>query len=101
MNGTVICQNCEISKMQKNTMEANDGNNIDWFQCMFYQDGDLNKSNLMTIDKAIADKKYCMQYYDIVIQCQEQKKNGYIQTRMKIIDFLKDGKSVQVATAAK
>lgn len=94
MNGTVICINCEISKMQKNTMEGQDGNNIDWFQCLFYQDGDLNKSNILTIDKNLFDKKYCMQTFDVVIQCQEQNKKGYVQTRMKIVDFLKGGKSV-------
>lgn len=94
MNGTVICKNCEVAKMQKNTMEGTDGNNIDWFQCLFYQDGDLNKSNILTIKKEIADKKYCFQNLDIVIECQEQNKKGYVQTKMKIVDFLKDGKSI-------
>ena len=100
MNGTVIIQNCEISKMQKNEMEAKDGSKIEWFQCMYYQDGDVNKGNLLTIDKKVADKKYCMQTLDLVVRCQEDDKNKKI-TKFKIIDFLKDGKSVSNVQAVK
>lgn len=94
MNGTVICRHCEVAKMQKNTMVGQDGSNIDWYQCLFYQDGDLNKSNILTIKKELADKRFCLQNLDVVIECQEQNKKGYMQTRMKIVDFLNGGKSV-------
>lgn len=98
MNGTLIMKNCEISKMQKNEMDGENGTKIDWYQCLIYQDGDMNKGNVFTIAKEVADKKYCGQYLDVVIRAQEDSKNKKF-TKFKIMDFLKDGKSVQVAAA--
>ena len=93
MNGTLICKNCEISKIQKNEMVGKDGSKIEWYQCLYYQNGDMSNTNIVTVKKEAASAKIIGQYVDVVIAANEDKNNNKI-TKFKIIDFLKDGKSV-------
>lgn len=81
MKGNVIIKNCKVLDISTASMEDSKNNKIEWFNCVFMQDSNVNT---LTVDKQIVNALQVQKTYDLVVQCSENPKNGYINTKFKI-----------------
>lgn len=74
---------CKILTIKDNEMTGNDGRPVKWTSVSFIQDDNISQD--ITCDKDVAPLLHADSKFDLIIDLQGEKKQGFTSVRCKIV----------------